>query len=120
MTRKPWIHLVPAVLLAVGIIVSAAIAKQMSDTGWLVLAAPLLLGLTIVGADALGSRLRGEQFVPSWIGLVMAASFLAACLIVALVDPTRVALLIPVLGGACAGSMVAVRPASRHMACRRL
>lgn len=120
MTRKDWINLVPAILLAIGIIVWTAVAARLSDSGWLVVAAPLLLALTIVGADALASRLRGEPFVPSWIGLAMGASFLAACLIVALVDPTRVALLIPVLGGACAGTMVALHPTSRRMACRRL
>lgn len=120
MTRKDWIHLVPAVLLAVGILVSTAVAVRTSDSGWLILAAPLLMALTIVGADALASRLRGESFVPSWISLLLGAAFLVACLIVAVGDSTQVVAMIPILGGGCAGGMYALGATGRRTACRRL
>lgn len=120
MTRKPWIHLVPAILLALGVIVATAVAVWTADSQWLVMTAPLVLALALLGADALSSRLRGEPFVPSWLGLVMGVVFLGATLIVALVDPSRVALLIPVLGGACAGTMFTLDAQVRRTACRRL
>lgn len=116
MTRKDWINLVPAVLLAIGIIVCTAVAARISDSGWLVLAAPLLMALTIVGADALGSRLRGESFVPSWSSLLLGAAFLVGCLIVAVGDSTQVVAMIPILGG---GSAVGMYAMGRRTACQR-
>lgn len=120
MTRKPWIHLVPAVLLALGVILATAVSVWAADSQWLVLTGPLVLALALLGADALTSRLRGEPFVPSWLGLVMGAVFLGASLIVALADPTRVALLIPVLGAGCAGTMFALNAEVQRTACRKL
>lgn len=119
MTRKDWIGLTPALLLATGVLVSTAVAVWASDFGRLVaLAAPLLLTLTILGADALDSRLRGGAAIPSWNALLLGAANLLACLTVALVDPEQVAMMIPLLGGACAGTMVALNARGRRTACR--
>lgn len=120
MTNKSWLNLGPAVLLALGIIVATAVAVWTAESLWLVLIGPLLLAFAIVAADALGSRLRGQSFAPSWGALMLAATFLAACLILALADPAGVAPMIPILGSGCAGYWVAVGAASRSKACRWL
>lgn len=120
MTSKTWLNRGPALLLALGIIVATALAVWAADSLWLVLVGPLLLALAIVGADALGSHLRGQSLAPSLGALMLATTLLAACLILALADPAGVAPMIPILGGGCAGYVVAVDASSRRKACRWL
>lgn len=98
MTRKYWFNLGPSLLVGAGIIVSTLIAVLTAESGWWVLAGPLLLASTFVGTDILDSRLKGELAGPSWAALLSGSTLLLAGLIVALRDPSLVKTLIPVLG----------------------
>jgi hypothetical protein len=110
MTRKYWLNLTPSLLMAAGILVSTYVAGLTEKSGWLVLAAPLLLSLTIVAADVLSSRLRGKPSGPSMVALVLACAFLLASLIV-IHNPAMVKMLIPLNGAA---GWVALQRPNKH------
>ena len=115
MTLKYLLALGPSLLVAVGIVVSTFIAVLAAESGWLVLAGPLLLALAVVGADVLDSRLRGKPSGPSAAALILGGAFVLAGLIVVR-DPTLVKTLIPIVG--VAAWVVLLRPANRPNACR--
>jgi hypothetical protein len=117
MTRKYWLDLGPSLLVGVGIVVSTLIAVLAAESGWLILAGPLLLALTVVSADVLGSRLRGESSGPSRAALLLGGSFLLAGVIVTLRDPSLVKTLIPVIGAASWVTLL-VSPEGRRKPCR--
>ena len=119
MARKYWLELGPTLLVGTGIVAATFVAVLAAESGWLVLAGPLLLALTVVGADVLGSRLRGKPSRPSWTALLVGGSFLLAGLIVALRDPSLVKTLIPVIG-VTAWPTLMMRPGSPRKACRGL
>jgi hypothetical protein len=98
MAGKYWLNLTPSLLIAAGILVSTYVAGLITKSGWLVLAAPLLLSLVILATDVLISRLRGTPSGPSPVALLSAGSILLASIIVALRDPGLVKTLIPVIG----------------------
>jgi hypothetical protein len=114
MTRKVGVDLGTSLIVAVGIVVSTGITVLAAESGWLVLAGPLLLALAFVGADVLRSRLNGESSGPSWAALLLGASFLLAGVIVALRDPSLVSTLIPAGGSAGWVSLFLVRPEGRR------
>lgn len=117
MSRKYWIELGPSLLVGVAIILSTLLGVLAAESRWLVLTAPMLLALTLVGADALNSRLRGESSGSPWPALLLGGAFLVAGLIVALRDPGLVKTLIPVMGaGACVP--ILRRPGERRKPCR--
>jgi hypothetical protein len=118
MARKYWLDLGPSLLVGVGIVVATFVAALAAESGWLVLAGPLLLALAVVGADVLGSRLRGKSLRPSWTALLLGGSFLWAGLIVALRDPILVKTLIPVVGVTAWPALM--RPGSPRKTCRGL
>jgi uncharacterized protein YqgC (DUF456 family) len=113
-TRKYWLALTPSLLMAAGILVSTYIAGLTQKSGWLVLAAPLLLSLVILAADVLSSRLRGKPSGPSLVALLLAGSFFLASLIV-IRDPTLVKILIPINGAAAWVSLQ--RPNKQRRTC---
>jgi hypothetical protein len=117
MTRKYWSDLGPSLLVGAGIVAATFVAVLAAESGWLVLAGPLLLALTAVGADVLSSRLRGKPLRPSWIALLLGGSFLLAGVIVALRDPSLVKTLIPVIG-VTAWPTLLMRPGSPRKTCR--
>lgn len=117
MTRKYYLELAPSLLLAVGIVVSTFIAVMAAESGWLVLAGPLGLALTVVSADMLDSRLRGESAGPSGVALIFGITFLLAGVIVALRDPSLVKMLIPVIGST-AGVTILLRSKGGRKPCR--
>lgn len=117
MTRKYWIELGPAGVLGFGIIVSTMVAVWEADSSWLIGFGPLLMAFSIVGADVLGSRLRGESPRPSSGALLVAAAFLVACGIAAFRGPTLIAMLIPILGG---GSSTVILSKGRSRSCGRI
>jgi hypothetical protein len=120
MPRKAWLALVPSLLVGVGIVVATLIAVWTAESGWLVLAGPLCLALSVLGADVVASRLKGESSsTPSWPALLLAGSFLLAGWIVALRDPNLVKTLILAIG-VTAWAPLQMRPESRRRACRRL
>jgi hypothetical protein len=98
MTRKSRLDLGPSLLLAVGMVGSTFIAGRAAHAGWWVLAGPLLLALSAVGADVLSSRLRGRSSGPSAAALILGSALFLAGWIVALRDPGLVKALIPDLG----------------------
>jgi len=115
MTRKYWLDLTPSLLIAAGILVSTYIAGLTEKSGWLVLAAPLLLSLAILAADVLSSRLTGRPSGPSLVALLLAGSFILASLIV-IRDPSLVRILIPLNGAA--GWVSLHRPNKYRNTCR--
>ena len=119
MTRKYWLELGPSLLVAAGIVAATFVAVLAAKSGWLVLAGPLLLALTVVGADVLGSRLRGKSSRPSWTALLLGGSFLLAGVIVALRDPSLVKTLIPVIGVTTWPALM-LRPGGPRKPCRGL
>jgi hypothetical protein len=117
MTRKDWLDLGPSLLVGAGIVVATLIAVLAAESRWLVLAGPLLLALTVVSADVLGARLRGESSGPSRAALFLGGAFLLAGLIVNLRDPSLVKTLIPVIGAASWVTLL-LRPEGRRKPCR--
>jgi hypothetical protein len=102
MMRGYWLRFGPALVLASGLSISTAIAVLTSDSAWAVAAGPLLFALSLVGADAMGSRLRGGSSGPSREAVLLAAALLVACGMTALTEPTSLAIVIPILGGGAA------------------
>jgi hypothetical protein len=98
MTRKYWLGLVPSLIVAAGIIVATLVAVRAGLSGWLVMAGPVLLALSVVGASALDSWLRGASLAPSWAALILAGSCVLAALLVGSRDPGLVKTLMPILG----------------------
>ena len=117
MSRKHWTELAPSLVLASGIVLSTLVAVLPMAPGWRVGAGALLLTLSILGADMLSSRLRGESPVPSPVAIVVASAYLVTCGIVALRDPALIAMLIPILGGGASAILLPRR--GRSGACER-
>ena len=105
MTRKTHIDIVAALMLAVGVLVSALVARLGADSTW-VLTAPLLLSLTVLATDMSVSHRRGDPLRPGPASLFLAGSFLVAGLMVGLHDPQAVGSLIPILGAGCGVPLV--------------
>lgn len=118
MTQKHWADLGPSLVVGTGIIVSTLVAVLTAESGWLVLAGPLLMALTVVSADVLQSRLRGGSSGPSVAALLLGGAFLLAGVIVAFREPSLVATLIPVIGSSA--SITLLRPGAGRKACRRI
>ena len=98
MRRKHWLDLAPSFLVAAGIVVATLVTVRAAQSGWLILAGPLLLALAIVGADVLASKLKGKTLGPSWTALFLGGACLLAGFITTLRDPNLVKTLIPALG----------------------
>jgi hypothetical protein len=98
MMPKHWNELTPSLLVAAGIIVAAFVAKRAGGSELVLLAAPLMLALTVVGADVLNSRLRGGSPRPSWGALIMGAAVLLSSWILMTRDPGLVKTLLPLTG----------------------
>lgn len=99
--------LVPSIILALGILVSTGVATITSASGWLALAGPLVLALAMAGAGMVDYRLNGSAPDKLRGALLLGAIFLLAGAILALRDPSRVAVLLPILGGAAVVPLVA-------------
>jgi Na+-translocating ferredoxin:NAD+ oxidoreductase RnfD subunit len=109
MTRRFWLSLGPALLVAFGILAGTLAAKFTAGFGWWVITGPVLLAVSVVCADLFQARLRGKPLIPSLAALMIAAAFLAAGVILALYNPESMPLIIPVIGAACS---VAIRSRS--------
>lgn len=101
MTRRFWLNLGPALLVAFGILVGTLAAKFTAGFGWWVMTGPALLAVSVVCAELFQARLRDKPLSPSFAVLMIAGAFLAAGAILALYTPESVALMIPVIGAAC-------------------
>lgn len=118
MKRNHWIHLIPSLVVAAGIMGSVLVAVLAAKSGWLVLTGPLLLAFSVVGADALRSRLRGQPSRPSAAALLLGGSFVLAGVILTPGDPGLVASFIPIIGAGAWGSLFLSRSDSSHKVCR--
>ena len=117
MSRKSWIEAVPSLVFAMGILASTLLVVLASGSGWLMAAGTLLLSVSLLSADVLSSWLRGESLAPSPAAILSAVAFLVACGIVAVKDPSLVAMLIPVLGSG--SGVILLRPRGRSSLCGR-
>jgi hypothetical protein len=106
MKRTYWIGLAPSLLLGAGIIASTALAVLTSEFGWFVLAGPLVMALAVVGASILIDRVHGDSRAALPIALLLGAVLMVAGAILAFRDPSRVAMLMPILGAAAAASVI--------------
>lgn len=92
--------ILPALLVAGGMILSTLIAVKTADSGRAVLAAPVLMTVFLVGAAWLSGQSGGPA--PIRMAFFMGAAMFLASAIVASKNPGEVAALMPVLsvGGA--------------------
>lgn len=98
MTKRFGPLLLPALLVASGIVLATLLAVHAQGSLWLALAAALLLTLVVLAADALEAWIQeGKPRVsaPAWI---LGASFLLAGVLVGVQDPGKVKTLMPLLG----------------------
>jgi hypothetical protein len=113
MTRRLRTEILSGLMLGIGVLLAAVVARLGDHAAW-ALIAPLLLSLTVVATDMTLSRLRGGPLRPTPASLFLASSFLIAGLMVGLHDPQAVGGLIPVLGGACGVPLLLGRRRNRQ------
>lgn len=99
--RRPLSTLGPALLLAAGVIATAALRSAAPREPWSALAAPLLLVLMLVAADLLQAHLEGGPTRVSSGALILGVAILLAGGAIAAQDLALLGGWIPVLG-ACA------------------
>jgi len=111
-------NLGPALLLAVVMVVATALVVAAPHAWWTAVAGPLLLVLALVGTDVVQRRRSGRRSLPSPSVLLVAATILVACGIVASRDLDHLAVMIPILGS-CAAVPVILRHQGARTSCRR-
>jgi hypothetical protein len=116
MTRKYWLNQTPSLLVAAAIVLATLLAVLTAKSAWLVLTAPALLCIAVIGADAWNSQLHQGALRPSPAALILGASFLLAGLLLTLRDPGSLKILIPIVGS-IGWSILLVRPAVRRNPC---
>ena len=99
MTRERWLGLAPSLMVAGGFILATLITVRTGHSGWAMLG-PVLLGITLLAASALQSRLRGLSPAPSWAAVIVAIAVVVSSLIVGYREPILIKTLMPSLGAA--------------------
>ncbi len=107
-------NLGPALFLAAAILVASALVKATPHASWTAVASPALLVLALLGADLFQRR----RFLPSPSVLLLAASFLVACGLLASRGLDQLAAMIPILGSSVMLPLV-LRAEGRRPACRQ-
>lgn len=110
-------NLVPALLLALLMLVASGLAVVAPGSSWPLVAGPLLLVIGLVGIDLVLNRRAGRS-LPSAGALIMAAAMVVAYGIVASSGFDRLAELIP-LFGCCATIPLVLRRDVIASSCRR-
>jgi hypothetical protein len=110
-------NLGPSLFLAAAILVASALTVAAPHASWAAVAGPLLLVLALVGTDVALRRRSGRGTRPSASVLLLAASLVVACGIVASNGPDRLAGMILILGSGAAVPVV-LRQGARP-SCRR-
>ena len=103
-SRRPGI--VPSLLLAIGIIVSTVLVSLLADVSWLILAGPVFMAVTLVGASALIRQPHASRRKAIGGATILGASLIVAGVIVVLTDRTMLMLMMPVFGGGAAAVVV--------------
>ncbi len=116
MNRTPS-NLGPILWMAAAVLAASALAKAALHEVWAAVAAPLILVVALLGADAFLSRRAGGRALPSPVALVLAVGILGSCGILASAGLDRLAEMIPVLG-ACAALPVLQRREGARAWCR--
>jgi len=96
-------RLLPAIVLALGILAGTAVSAWLEDSGWLVMAGPLVLAGSLVAAGVLAQRRCDASAARTRAAIGVGAIFVVAAAIIAWRDPARVANIVPLLG---AGGLV--------------
>ena len=104
--KKRYQSLLPSIILALGILGATALSVSTKQSSWLVLIGPLMLAGAIVAAHMTEVRLYSNPRTSMGVTLMIAAAFITVSVIVALRDPTRVPIIIPILGSAAAVMLV--------------
>ena len=100
--------LLPALLLAAGCLVATAVATWSSRSLALALAGPVVLAVTIVAAGAVRRRLLSQP--QSYVAdAIMAGAVVASGAIVAVVEPSSVILMMPILSACAAMTLLPKR-----------
>ena len=100
MTR-PLSNLVPVLVVAGAMLAASALVTLVPRSSWAAMTAPVLLVLALIVGDLILGR-RGGRRLPSAAAVIIAASILVACGIVASDDPDRLAAMIPIFGSCAA------------------
>lgn len=108
MYRPSWLSLIPSIVLALAILMSTGIAVATANSGWWVLAGPLVMAFALVGTSLLGHRQAEGTPGNTRVALILGAALMLASVLVALRDPADVAALLPVLG-ACIAAPLGMR-----------
>lgn len=111
MSRKVLAEAGPSFVLAVGVIISTIIAVSASGSWWAF--AVFLLVLSMLGADALATKLQGGSRGFSAGMLVVAGSVLLGGGLVASLDPALVDQFIPIVGAGAAVLLLRTRRAAK-------
>jgi peptidoglycan/LPS O-acetylase OafA/YrhL len=110
-------NLSPALWMAAAVLAASALAKAAPHSVWAAVAAPLVLVVALLVADAVLSRRAGGPPLPSLVALVLAAGILGSCGILASAGLDRLAEMIPILG-ACAVLPILQRREGSRAWCR--
>jgi hypothetical protein len=115
MSREQRLQLVPALVVATGIVASTAVVVFSGGSSeWLGIAGLLLLALAIVQADALRARLQGRPARPSIGASLVGCSFAVAGMILMPISADDMATLVPVFAMA---SWMVLFPSTRDGQC---
>lgn len=106
MNIKNAFRLGPHLLLGAGIIAASIVALLTEQYGWWVLSAPIVLAFTMMTADMVDARARGESSGPSVEAMILGGTFVLAGAIVAFGDPSLVKMLIPTVGAGSAAVLL--------------
>jgi uncharacterized membrane protein SirB2 len=110
-------HLVPALLLAIALLMASALIAAAPHSPWAAASSLLLLVLALLGVDLFGRRRSGRRFLPSPSALLLAAALLVAGGILAFSGLERLGGMIPILGF-CTALPLILRPQSAPTSCR--
>ena len=104
------IHLLPSVILALGLI-AASLAMKLG-AGWPLFVGPVLLGITIVMACVVDTRLHGNVPATSVVARVVVGAIMIASMLLFMDDATRLQQMLPILGAVAWVSLLQ-RPVAR-------
>jgi len=111
-------NLGPALVMAVATVVATVLVAAAPHAPWTAVAGPLLLVLALLVTDVVQRRRSGRPSPPSASALLLAASILVACGILASSDLGRLAETMPILG-TCAALPAILASEGARISCRR-
>ena len=97
-----------ALVLAAGVLLSTLAVVRLADIGWAVMTAPTVMAVALVWAGAIIRRSPSGRSTARRTAVVLAVAVLAASAIVVSTNPGDLAMIMPVLGAATGGGLVAV------------